>query len=148
MTTQLDYKTQERLKLHEGLVLSIYDDPKLGANYPTIFYGHLCTPSDPWEPGITYTEEDAEEVFQIDYSIAKEAAEKFVGDVVVPDDVMSVLIEVAYNCGETRLNTFVKMKAAIQDNDYILASQELEDSKLYRMLTKRYQPLVEMMRDA
>jgi hypothetical protein len=40
------------------------------------------------------------------------------------------------------------MKAAIQNSDYILASQELEDSKLYRMLTKRYQPLVEMMRDA
>lgn len=148
MTEQYDLETKERLKIHEGCVLKIYDDPLLGSSAPTIFYGHLCTSSDPWEPGITYTQVQAEAVFEEDYAIAKEDAKKFIGNVDVPDEVASVVVEVAFNIGASRLAGFKLFKAAIQNEDFVEASYQLEDSKLYRQLESRYKPLVELIREA
>lgn len=148
MTEQYDLETKERLKIHEGCVLKIYDDPLLGSSAPTIFYGHLCTSSDPWEPGITYTQVQAEAVFEEDYAIAKEDAKKFIGNVDVPDEVASVVVEVAFNIGASRLGGFKLFRAAIQNEDFVEASYQLEDSKLYRQLESRYKPLVELIREA
>jgi GH24 family phage-related lysozyme (muramidase) len=120
----------------------------LGSSAPTIFYGHLCTSSDPWEPGITYTQVQAEAVFEEDYAIAKEDAKKFIGNVDVPDEVASVVVEVAFNIGASRLAGFKLFKAAIQNQDFVEASYQLEDSKLYRQLESRYKPLVELIREA
>ena len=141
-------KTKERIKEHEGCVLKIYDDPILGAAAPTIFYGHLCVPSDPWEPGQTYTMDDAERVFEEDIEIASDTSDKFIGDVDVPDIVRSIVTEVAFNIGEPRLMGFRLMRSAIQDQDYVEAARQLKDSKLYRQLKNRYDPLVEEMRNA
>ena len=148
MTEQYDIETKERIKIHEGCVLKIYDDPLLGSSAPTIFYGHLCTSSDPWEPGITYTQVQAEAVFEEDYAIAKEDAKKFIGNVDVPDEVASVVVEVAFNIGASRLAGFILFRAAIQNQDFVEASYQLEDSKLYRQLKSRYKPLVELIREA
>ena len=148
MTEQYDIETKERIKIHEGCVLKIYDDPLLGAAAPSIFYGHLCTSSDPWEPGITYTQVQAEAVFEEDYAIAKEDAKKFIGSVDVPDEVASVVVEVAFNIGASRLAGFKLFRAAIQNQDFVEASYQLEDSKLYRQLESRYKPLVELIREA
>jgi len=148
MTEQYDIETKERIKIHEGCVLKIYDDPLLGAAAPSIFYGHLCTSSDPWEPGITYTQVQAEAVFEEDYAIAKEDAKKFIGNVDVPDEVASVVVEVAFNIGASRLAGFKLFRAAIQNQDFVEASYQLEDSKLYRQLESRYKPLVELIREA
>ena len=148
MTEQYDIETKERIKIHEGCVLKIYDDPLLGSSAPTIFYGHLCTSSDPWEPGITYTQVQAEAVFEEDYAIAKEDAKKFIGNVDVPDEVASVVVEVAFNIGASRLGGFKLFRAAIQNQDFVEASYQLEDSKLYRQLESRYKPLVELIREA
>ncbi len=148
MTEQYDLETKERLKIHEGCVLKIYDDPLLGAAAPTLFYGHLCTASDPWQPGITYTQAQAEAVFEEDYAIAKEDAKKFIGDVEVPDEVASVVVEMAFNIGASRLAGFKLFRAAIQDQNFVEASFQLEDSKLYRQLETRYKPLVELIREA
>ena len=148
MTEQYDIETKERIKIHEGCVLKIYDDPLLGSSAPTIFYGHLCTSSDPWEPGITYTQVQAETVFEEDYAIAKEDAKKFIGNVDVPDEVASVVVEVAFNIGASRLAGFKLFRAAIQNQDFVEASYQLEDSKLYRQLESRYKPLVELIREA
>lgn len=141
-------KTKDRIKEHEGCVLKIYDDPLLGSAAPTIFYGHLCVPSDPWEAGQIYTMDDAERVFEEDFEIALETADKFIGDVDVPNIVRSIVIEVAYNIGEPRLMGFLLMRSAIQDQDYVEAARQLKDSKLYRQLSNRYDPLVEEMRNA
>ena len=148
MTEQYDIATKERIKIHEGCVLKIYDDPLLGSSAPTIFYGHLCTSSDPWEPGITYTQVQAEAVFEEDYAIAKEDAKKFIGNVDVPDEVASVVVEVAFNIGASRLAGFKLFRAAIQNQDFVEASYQLEDSKLYLQLESRYKPLVELIREA
>jgi GH24 family phage-related lysozyme (muramidase) len=148
MTEQYDIETKERIKIHEGCVLKIYDDPLLGSSAPTIFYGHLCTSSDPWEPGITYTQVQAEAVFEEDYAIAKEDAKKFIGNVDVPDEVASVVVEVAFNIGASRLAGFKLFRAAIQNQDFVEASYQLEDSKLYLQLESRYKPLVELIREA
>jgi len=40
------------------------------------------------------------------------------------------------------------MRSAIQDQDYVEAARQLKDSKLYRQLSNRYDPLVEEMRNA
>ncbi len=141
-------KTKDRIKQHEGCVLKIYDDPLLGSAAPTIFYGHLCVPSDPWEAGQIYTMDDAERVFEEDFDIASETADKFIGDVDVPDTVRSIVIEVSFNIGEPRLMGFRLMRSAIQDQDYVEAARQLKDSKLYRQLSNRYDPLIEEMSNA
>ena len=98
--------------------------------------------------GITYTQVQAEAVFEEDYAIAKEDAKKFIGDVEVPDEVISVVVEVAFNIGASRLAGFKLFRAAIQDQNFVEASFELESSKLYRQLETRYKPLVELIREA
>ena len=47
-----------------------------------------------------------------------------------------------------RLAGFKLFKAAIQNEDFVEASYQLEDSKLYRQLESRYKPLVELIREA
>ena len=145
----MDYtETKERIKHHEGCVLSIYADPLLGDAAPTIFYGHLCTATDPWEPGITYSQEDAENVFEQDFAVAVKDANAFIGDTETPDIVRSVIVEMAFNIGINRLMGFRKLRQAIYDQDYIEAADQIMDSKLYRQLTSRYAPLVEMVAHA
>ena len=140
--------TKDRIKKHEGLVLKMYDDPIHGDAAPTIFYGLLCTNDDRWQKGIEYTIEDAEKVFEEDYEICKSAGDRFIGNIEVPAIVRSIVYEVAFNIGETRLRLFKKMQQGIKDQDFEKAGLELEDSKLYRTLTSRYEPLVKLMKGA
>lgn len=141
-------KTKNRIKQNEGCVLKIYDDPLLGSKAPTIFYGHLVVSSDAWQPGIYYSMEQAEAVFEEDFAVAEECANKFIGDVIIPDSVRSIIIEISYNIGEPRLFTFEKMRQAIKNKDFEEAAEELKDSKLYRQLKHRYDPLIDEMRNA
>ena len=60
----------------------------------------------------------------------------------------SVVVEVAFNIGASRLAGFKLFRAAIQNQDFVEASYQLEDSKLYLQLESRYKPLVELIREA
>ena len=114
----------------------------------TIGYGHKCVDGDPYEPGVEYPIEVAEQQFEKDFLVYLHAAERYIGDCVVPDVIKDCIIEIAYNIGEPKLFKFVKMRQAMQDADFLEMANQLRDSRLYRTLTSRYEPIVKLIQDA
>jgi lysozyme len=65
-----------------------------------------------------------------------------------PKNVQMALIDMSFNLGYNKLNTFKKMKAALEKNDYSTAADEMVDSKWYKQVKTRGPRTVELMRSA
>ncbi len=65
-----------------------------------------------------------------------------------PKNVQMALIDMSYNLGYSKLNTFKKMKAALEQNDYGTAADEMVDSKWYKQVKTRGPRTVALMRSA
>ena len=65
----------------------------------------------------------------------------------LPDKCQCILINMAFNLGRTRLSKFKKLIAAIDDNDYIEAGRQMQDSKWYRQVKSRAKELVKRMQE-
>ena len=65
-----------------------------------------------------------------------------------PKNVQMALIDMSYNLGYNKLNTFKKMKAALENNDYATAADEMVDSKWYKQVKTRGPRTVSLMRSA
>ena len=59
-----------------------------------------------------------------------------------------IIIETAYNIGEPKLFMFKNMRAKMQEGDWAGMANELRDSKLYRTLTSRYEPLAKIIEES
>ena len=57
-----------------------------------------------------------------------------------------VLVNMAYNLGQTRLAGFKRLRAAIQRLDYQAAADEMHDSRWFHQVGKRSSRLVRQMR--
>ena len=117
-------------------------------DFMTVGYGHKCVDGDPYEPGVEYSKEVLEQQFEKDFLVYLHAAERYIGDCVVPEAVKDCIIEIAYNIGEPKLFQFVKMRQAMQDGDFVEMGNQLKDSRLYRTLTSRYDPIVKIIQEA
>ncbi len=124
------------------------DGNTIKEDFMTIGYGHKCVDGDPYEEGVEYSKEVLEEQFEKDFLVYLHAAERYIGDCIVPEVVKDSIIEIAYNIGEPRLNQFVKMRKAMQDGDFVEMGNQLKDSRLYRTLTPRYEPIVKLIQEA
>ncbi len=62
-----------------------------------------------------------------------------------PGEVKSILVNMCFNLGRTRLSKFKKTIAAIESGDYETAAVEMRDSKWYRQVTKRAERLATRM---
>lgn len=142
-------KIKEDLIRHEGYVTEIY---MCSEGYPTFGIGHMVTEADmeyTWPVGTPVEDERILQVFQDDCMIAVADAEIVVGDLYSqPDNVIRVLVNMAFNIGRPRLSRFKKMLAAVQDRDYKQASQEMIDSRWFHQVGRRSVELAEMMRKA
>ena len=140
---------KEDLVRHEGYVTEIYLDSE---NLPTFGIGHLVTENDmefTWPVGTPVTDERILQVFHDDCKVAVTDAECIFDDVLShPDNVVRVLVNMAFNLGRTRLSKFKNMVAAVNDKDYKRAADEMIDSKWYRQVKTRGVELVELMRGA
>ena len=58
----------------------------------------------------------------------------------------AVLIDMMFNLGYVKLSKFEKFIAAMQDENYLLAADEMKDSKWYKQVGVRGQRLREMMK--
>jgi len=65
-----------------------------------------------------------------------------------PEPVKKAIVDMAFNLGLTKLNTFEKMKAALGQNDYSRAADEMVDSKWYKQVKSRGPRTVALMRQA
>ena len=116
-------------------------------DFMTIGWGHKCVDGDPYEPGVEYSKEVLEQQFEKDFLVYLNAAERYIGDCEVPHSIKDFIIECAYNIGEPKLFQFVKMRQAMKDGKWKLMASELRNSKLYRTLTSRYEPLAKMIEE-
>lgn len=133
----------------EGCVLSIYED-HLG--YKTVGIGHLIIPSDPeWgrKVGTPVTQTRCDELFFYDINIVlKECEERFHNNWIDwPEEVKLIIGNMAFNLGGPRLSKFKKMLAAINKEDYKLASKEGLDSKWAKQVYNRARRLMDRLRD-
>jgi len=121
---------KDRIKKHEGYRDTIYTD-SLG--YNTIGYGHLVV-EDGFIPGVQYSKKELEEVFEKDFAIAIQGANKLVGDFDIDDDAFGIVVEMCF------------FLAALQKQDYEKAAEEMLLSKWHEQTPSRCQELSNIMR--
>ncbi len=148
-------EVKDKIKKSEGYSATGYflnykgaDGQDIQEDFMTIGYGHKCVDGDPYEPRIEYSKEVLEQQFEKDFLVYLHAAERYIGDCEVPEVIKDCVIEIAYNIGEPKLFQFVNMRQAMQDGQWKLMAAELKNSKLYRTLTSRYEPMVKLIEEA
>ena len=120
----------------------------------TICYGHLVTKDElkDFDPNRKYSEDEAIEIFKQDVNIAIDGARVFIDEHSISEEAFLVVVELSFWIGLPRLLGFKRMRKALQENDYVTASEEMLDSKLGRSevrgIVKRITELSERMRDA
>ena len=139
----------EQLKIDEGIVHEIYLD-HLG--YPTFGIGHLVLESDPehgQDVGTPVSEERCLEVFDHDLEVTVNECKVLFPDFDEKlDEVQEILINMMFNMGRTRLSKFKKFIAALNEENYDEAANQMMDSKWYNQVGNRSVRLVERMRNA
>ena len=127
-----------RIKEHEGFRDQIYKD-SLG--FATIGYGHLVLDTDPFIEGQSYPKEHLEKVFDGDFNIAKDNANKLIGDIALNHQAKCVIIEMVFQLGICGVSKFKNMWKALGEGDYQTASEEMLDSRWAKQTPKRAESL-------
>ena len=140
-------KLRHQLEQDEGIVHEIYLCP---TGHPTFGVGHLITEDDPehWmDVGTPVSDERVQQAFNSDINIAMGECTALYGDnwFDLPGEVKSILINMMFNLGRTRLGKFKKMNAAIKSGDWEEAAKEGRDSLWYRQVTNRAERLMRRM---
>tara|TARA_R110000744_G_scaffold58170_1_gene121440 strand:- start:219 stop:710 length:492 start_codon:yes stop_codon:yes gene_type:complete len=146
----------KQLVKHEGLMLKVYQDSLgidtigIGRNVKDRGFSELelhviaKTVEEIYEKGIT--EEDAYFLLQTDISIVEKELSKVKPIIEHIDSVRQlVLMDMAFNMGVPRLCKFVNMWAALEQQDYIKAADEMLDSKWAKQVKSRATNLAHSM---
>ena len=64
----------------------------------------------------------------------------------MPEECKQITANMMFNMGLPKMKAFKKMNAAIEDEDYLKASEEMVDSKWYRTVPNRADRLVQRMK--
>ncbi len=140
---------KEDLVRHEGYVAEIYLDSE---NLPTFGIGHLVTEDDmeyTWPVGTPVTDERILQVFHDDCDVAySDACALVLNFSSHPEDVQRVLVNMAFNLGRNRLGKFKNMISYVNEGNYLMAANEMIDSKWYRQVGRRSAELVDIMKEA
>ena len=140
---------KEDLVRHEGYVAEIYLDTE---QLPTFGIGHLVTEDDMehgWPVGTPVTDERILDVFHKDCDVAyKDACALVLNFAGQAPDAQRVLVNMAFNLGRNRLSKFKKMLKAVNEGKYLVAANEMIDSKWYSQVGNRSKELVDIMKDA
>ena len=131
-------RLRTQIKVHEGCSLKPYADTE---GVLTIGYGRNLS------EGIS--DDEAEVMLSNDITSAVLTAHRVVGAVTfegLSDERQEVIVNMAFNLGETRLKKFVHTLAALTVEDYEKAADEMLDSKWARQVGARATQLSEIMR--
>ncbi len=139
-----------RTRRHEGLRLVVYDDATgqpitkgdTLKGYPTIGYGrNLASRGISLATAALWLQEDLKEAWA-----DVERAFPWTASDAINDARHSVLVEMCYNLGLTKLKGFKKMLAALERHDFQTAADEMLDSKWARQVGGRAKTLAAVMR--
>ena len=140
---------KEDLIRHEGYVAEIYLDSE---NLPTFGIGHLVTEEDmeySWPVGTPVTDERILDVFHKDCDIAyKDACALVLNFAGQAPDAQRVLVNMAFNLGRNRLSKFKNMLRYVNEGNYVMAANEMVNSKWYGQVGRRSKELVDIMKEA
>jgi len=139
---------KQQLIEDEGCKYEIYLD-HLG--YKTFGIGHLCIATDPendMDVGTEVSKKRVDECFVEDI-------EKVIDDCTIlydnfydlPEEAQLIIANMMFNLGRPRLSAFKKMKAAVDDHNWIEAAIQMEDSKWARQVPNRANRLCDRMRN-
>lgn len=119
-------------KLNEGLTLVAKPDAK---GKWEIGYGHDIPPS----PGLTWSKQQAEDQFGIDYPLARSRAASDLGLewAGLDEPRQAVLADIAYEIGGAGLAQFKTMLAHIRAAEWDQAGQALRASLLFQQVQRR-----------
>ena len=134
---------KQRIKEHEGFRDTVYSD-SLG--YATIGYGHLVLPTDNFVEGVTYPKEQLEVLFDKDFQIALTSANELVDGLDLNHIAKGVIVEMCFQLGKPRVMKFKKMWAALRNNDFEEAANQMIDSAWHKQTTSRCESLAATMR--
>jgi lysozyme len=143
-------KVFEQLKVDEGVKYEIYND-HLG--YPTFGVGHLVLKTDPefeQETGTPITKERVAECFEKDLDTATNECYALYGPGTFnnfPGEVQEILVNMMFNMGRTRLAGFKNFNAALLEQKWVQAADEMTDSRWFRQVGARAQRLVTRMQN-
>ena len=110
-------------------------------------FGHLCV-EDHWEDGKQYDKEYLEEIFEKDFNIALTDANKILEGKPVNHIAREVIIELVFNIGMPRTKKFVKCLAALDNDDYNEAGNQILDSLYAKQVPARAGKLSGKMKSA
>lgn len=131
------HKAQAILQRHEGIRLKPY---KCTAGKTTIGYGRNLD-----DVGIT--REEAEFLFQGDWKTAYRDAQSLVPSFdTLSGPRQSVLVNMAFNLGRTRLSQFKQFLAAVDEKRWIAAAQHMLNSRWASQVGGRSRELALIMR--
>jgi len=140
----LEY-VKNRIKVHEGFRSTPY---YCSANKLTVGYGHMVKEGEEFCEGIEYDKAQLEELFNEDFKTALDDANNIISeqDLNIPDLAKEVLIEMCFQLGKPRVSKFKKMLAALKDNKFQQAADEMIDSRWHKQTPERCKSLAHIMR--
>lgn len=147
MKQKIIEQLKKDLASDEGCKYEIYLD-HLGL--PTFGIGHLIKEHDPenGKPvGTVIEQERVHQAFLLDISVTIDECQVLYPDWEdLPEEVQLIIANMMFNIGRPRLSKFKKMKAAVDERDWIEAADQMVDSKWYTQVPNRARRLVSRMR--
>tara|TARA_R110000851_G_scaffold51080_1_gene121588 strand:- start:13 stop:609 length:597 start_codon:yes stop_codon:yes gene_type:complete len=144
--TDIYSKEREQLQSDEGVVLKSYKDSKgiltAGVGRNLVDKGL----ADQFPEGSDVPKEVSDQWFKEDFDVAVEDADWFIGDVAVPDEVRSVITNMAFNVGRTSLGGFTETRRAMQEGDWSTMAEEMKKSDWYKEVPNRAGRLIERIK--
>jgi len=148
-TNRMYEELKERIKKHEGFKLEPYqlsyktkDGKKVKEDFWTGGYGHKLLPG---EEAPT-TKEGWDALFEKDFEQALNQANHFIDKDKIKDEAFTIVIEMAYQMGSS-LQNFKKMQKALEENNYVEASDQMMDSRWANQTPSRASWMALLMRD-
>ena len=136
---------RDRIRTHEGCVLEPYED-SLGKL--TVGIGHLVKAHERkrYEKGVTITQQEADELFDIDLNRAAAGADELIIKKIgnhddLPQSVQEVLVEMVFQLGQTGVKQFRNMWASLKDKD-----GEMLDSRWAKQTPNRANGMADLMK--
>lgn len=146
LSKDLTEQIKEDLKRHEGVKYEVYLD-HLGL--PTAGIGHLLPATTEYEVGDEISKEQVDKWFEEDLATAvTDACAIFLNFGSLPDNVKRVCVNMAFNIGRSRLAKFKNMIRYVNEGNYLMAANEMVNSKWYTQVGNRSKELVDIMKDA
>lgn len=128
-------KLKELIKKHEGFRQFVYSD---STGLPTIGYGRCLITRGVFQP-------EAEIMLQDDINYFIDKLSQYPCFTKLNDVRQMVLIDMCFNLGVKGLLQFSHLFLALENDDYVKASQEMLDSKWHTQVHGRAEELAQMM---